>query len=213
MRGHPAAADGGARFAPERESRTAAGPLPGAVDGVLDSPGRPLDPETRAFFEPRFGGDFSGVRIHSGSDAQTSARALCASAFTIGSHIAFAAGCFSLDRLEGRRLLAHELAHVTQQSAAGSGVIRCSPAKPEKRSAETLDDLLLWSTAVWPKTTSFEGEMLMLGANPDHADAKWKSLEPSRRRRRRRRRRRHNSRSLGVSLASMVLPKPSAPRR
>jgi len=89
---------------------------PSLVQEVVRSPGQLLGPEVRAFMEPRFGHDFSGVRIHTGLRAAESARDLNALAYTLGEHIVFGAGQFAPDRPKGRRLLAHELAHVVQQS-------------------------------------------------------------------------------------------------
>lgn len=59
--------------------------------------------------------DFGHVRVHSGSDASEAARAVDARAFTVGPHIVFNAGEYQPQTTEGRRLLAHELAHVVQQ--------------------------------------------------------------------------------------------------
>jgi len=73
---------------------------------------------TRTFMESRFGRDFSAVRIHTGSDAATSAQALRARAYTIGPNIVFGSGQYSPSTTEGQRLLAHELAHVVQQSGS-----------------------------------------------------------------------------------------------
>lgn len=75
-----------------------------------------LDPSTREFFESRFGHDFSNVRIHSDRAANESARALQARAYTIGDHVSFASNLYQPGTWQGRRLLAHELAHVVQQS-------------------------------------------------------------------------------------------------
>jgi hypothetical protein len=70
--------------------------------------------------EPRFGHDFSQVRVHTDASAALSARTLHARAYTMGSHVAFAGNQFSPATTEGRRLLAHELAHVIQQNRGGS---------------------------------------------------------------------------------------------
>lgn len=78
--------------------------------------GQPLDAETRAFMEPRFGHDFSQVRVHSDVEAETSAESLKALAYTVGSDVVFAKGQYSPASSAGRRLLAHELCHVVQQS-------------------------------------------------------------------------------------------------
>ena len=93
---------------------------PAIVQHVLSSPGEPLNAETRAFFEPRFGHDFSRVRVHSDRHAAASARAVNALAYTVGADVSFGAGQYRVNSSEGRRLLAHELTHVVQQSAAGS---------------------------------------------------------------------------------------------
>lgn len=88
---------------------------PPTVYDVLNSPGQPLDMATRAFFEPRFGQDFSQVRVHTGSTAEKSAGNLNAHAYTVGHDIVFANGQFSPGMYEGRRLIVHELTHVLQQ--------------------------------------------------------------------------------------------------
>ena len=88
---------------------------PPIIDGVLSSPGAPLDPQTRAFFEPRFGRDFSGVRIHSDAAAARSAHAVNAVAYTVGSHIVFGDAGYTPGTTAGRQLLAHELTHTVQQ--------------------------------------------------------------------------------------------------
>jgi hypothetical protein len=87
---------------------------PPIVHRVLDSPGRPLDAATRAFVEPRFGHDFSQVRIHDDQRAMESVHAVNALAYTVGPHIAFA-NEFQPSHPAGMRTLAHELAHVIQQ--------------------------------------------------------------------------------------------------
>lgn len=79
--------------------------------------GEPLRPATRNFFEPRFGHDFSSVRIHSDDRAAQSAKGIHAHAYTTGQHIVFGAGRYSPDTDAGQKLLAHELTHVIQQSS------------------------------------------------------------------------------------------------
>lgn len=85
---------------------------PPLVHEVLRTPGEPLDAATRAFMEPRFGQDFSRVRVH---HDEKSARSVNALAYTVGNHIVFGAGQHDLSMNERRRLVAHELAHVAQQ--------------------------------------------------------------------------------------------------
>ncbi|HEX6369536.1 MAG TPA: DUF4157 domain-containing protein [Longimicrobium sp.] len=85
---------------------------------VVRSPGRPLDPATRAFFEPRLGADLGRVRIHTDARAAESARAVRALAYTVGPDVVMGEGRFSPHTAAGQRLLAHELAHTVQQGAA-----------------------------------------------------------------------------------------------
>lgn len=89
--------------------------VPPIVHHVLRSPGQPLDPATRAFMEPRFGYDFSKVRVHADSKAAESARAVNARAFTMGKDMVFGADQYSPITSAGRKLLAHELVHTVQQ--------------------------------------------------------------------------------------------------
>jgi hypothetical protein len=79
--------------------------------------GRPLPGDIRAFMEPRFGADFGGVRVHTGSEAAELNRRIQAKAFTHGSDIHFNAGQYDPASDAGKRLLAHELTHVVQQNA------------------------------------------------------------------------------------------------
>lgn len=111
--------------------------VPPIVYDVLRSPGQPLDVQTRAFFEPRFGHDFSKVRIHTDARAAESARAVNALAYTAGRDVVFAPGLYSVSTSHGRRLLAHELAHVVQQrNCAGGSPRRVSRSDdPSEREA------------------------------------------------------------------------------
>jgi hypothetical protein len=160
---------------------------PPIVHDVLRSPGQPLNAETRAYMEPRFGHDFSGararggaasapteelhissaddpleseadqiahqvigppdaqrsqqafshapfdlsqVRIHTDAPAATSAQAVSALAYTVGSHIVFGAGQYAPQTSAGKRLLAHELTHVGQQN---NGLYRCPDPATEQQ--------------------------------------------------------------------------------
>lgn len=89
--------------------------VPPIVHEVLNSSGQPLNETTRAFFEPRFGHDFSRVRVHTDSKAAESARAVNALAYTVGQDIVFAPQQYQPRRSENLHLLAHELAHTVQQ--------------------------------------------------------------------------------------------------
>ncbi len=94
------------------------GAAPPSVDRVLAGPGSPLDVALQQDMEQRFGQDFSHVRVHFGSASEQSAREVNAHAYTVGPNIVFGAGRFSPGSHDGRRLLAHELTHVIQQSGA-----------------------------------------------------------------------------------------------
>jgi hypothetical protein len=98
-----------------------------AVDAGLHSPGQALDTGTRSFMESRFGQDFSRVRVHADAQAAASARAVNALAYTVGPDLVFGAGRYAPGSTEGRRLLAHELAHVVQQT--GDGARAAAPAR------------------------------------------------------------------------------------
>jgi Domain of unknown function (DUF4157) len=103
--------------------------IPPVVHEVLSSPGQPLDPVTRAFMEPRFGQDFSQVRVRTDAAAAQSAREVNANAYTVGHNIVFGAGRFAPGTDEGQRLIAHELTHVVQQSGGDEIHPRLIPGK------------------------------------------------------------------------------------
>ncbi len=97
------------------------GEAPPIVQVVLSSAGRPLDAQTRAFMESRFGHDFGQVRVHTDGRAAEAATAINARAFTVADDIVFGPGEYAPETPGGRRLLAHELTHVIQQSQAPAG--------------------------------------------------------------------------------------------
>jgi len=94
---------------------------------ALRGGGSALPAATRAFFEPRFGTDFSGVRVHTDERANATAKSIGAKAFTLGQDIVFASGLYSPASREGRYLLAHELTHVTQQRNGLNGQVQRQP--------------------------------------------------------------------------------------
>jgi hypothetical protein len=96
---------------------------PASVHRTLSGGGQPLGAEARAELEPRFGFDFAAVRLHADADAARSARDLNARAYTVGNHIVVDAGESAPDGPAGRRVLAHELTHVVQQSGGGAAVL------------------------------------------------------------------------------------------
>lgn len=129
--------------------------LPPVVAGALQSPSQTLDPDTRAFMDSRFGRDFGQVRLHTDAGAANSASTINANAYTIGNDIVFGHGFYRPHTPGGRAVLAHELAHVVQQSegygptpsttpsgttevdadGAASRVLKGEPAAVQARSA------------------------------------------------------------------------------
>lgn len=103
---------------------------PASVDDVLSSPGSPLEAGLQQDMGQRFGHDFSRVRVHTGDEAARSAQELDANAYTVGHNIVFGAGLFTPGTHNGRRLLAHELTHVVQQSSSDG--IRVEQDSPKR---------------------------------------------------------------------------------
>lgn len=89
--------------------------VPPIVYEVLQSPGQPLEGDTRDFMESRFGHDFSQVQVHTNVKAAESAQAVNALAYTAGRNVVFGAEQYKPQTIIGKQLLAHELAHVIQQ--------------------------------------------------------------------------------------------------
>ena len=114
----PIAHDHAARVLRQEEAASVPEVSPSVVTNIhaMQGSGSRLPTATRAFFEPRFGADFSHVRVHTGSRADETAKSISAKAFTVGADIAFASGQYSPESGEGQKLLAHELTHVLQQN-------------------------------------------------------------------------------------------------
>ncbi|HYY96184.1 MAG TPA: DUF4157 domain-containing protein, partial [Pyrinomonadaceae bacterium] len=113
--------------------------IPAVVHDTLRSNGQPLDAETRAFMEPRFGHDFTGVRVHTDALAADSAAAVNAAAYTVGEHIVFREGRYAPRTRDGAGLLAHELTHVVQQRGAAppaSGSLTIDPSPVSEQQAD-----------------------------------------------------------------------------
>jgi Domain of unknown function (DUF4157) len=115
---------------------------PPIVEEALANGGSALPDGLRADMEQRFGYDFGRVRLHTHARAAESAAAVGARAYTVGPDVAFAAGEYAPDTDAGRRLIAHELAHVVQQPAARapngrSGITIGAVDDPLEREAET----------------------------------------------------------------------------
>lgn len=104
--------------------------------------GQPLPESVRAYFEPRFGYDFSGVRMHTGAQAAKTAQSINARAFTVGKDVAFGAGQYSPETSEGKRLLAHELTHVVQQEGAVPRPVQSEVSRPSTASQRTSEQAI-----------------------------------------------------------------------
>lgn len=130
---------------------------PPIVHEVLRSPGQPLDRATREYMEPRFGYDFSNVRVHTDARAVESAQSVNALAYTVGRDVVFGDEQYAPHTNSGRRLMVHELTHVVQQKGAEtSSDLRTSEptgsAEIEaERVSQTLDNFQLVNENENPK--------------------------------------------------------------
>ncbi|MGC1294353.1 MAG: DUF4157 domain-containing protein, partial [Alloacidobacterium sp.] len=112
----------------------------GEFSGIPTGHGEPLDGGVRKPLESHFQADLSGVRIHTGAEAAESARSVDALAYTAGRDVYFAAGMYAPASSTGRRLIAHEVAHVVQQSSGKEPTIAAKSAHGVKIGAP--DDTL-----------------------------------------------------------------------
>lgn len=121
--------------------------VPRLVQNVLREPSHPLDQTTRNFMESRFGHDFSQVRVHTDAKAAESTWPLNALAYTLGRDIVLGPGQYAPNTHQGRRILAHELAHVVQQSRGGSSTAPAMSRDTLESSADHASSGVLNSTA------------------------------------------------------------------
>lgn len=131
---------------------------PGGLEGGLGG-GRRLDGETRAFMEARFDRDFGHVRVHEDGAADAAARSVRARAFTMGRDIVFQAGAYAPRSRDGRRLLAHELAHTVQQEGGGLARARGAPLvqrAPATAATASPDDEVLRGAMVYMSSVAGE---------------------------------------------------------
>jgi outer membrane protein OmpA-like peptidoglycan-associated protein len=96
----------------------------------LNGGGMPMPDSLRNFFEPRFGHDFSKVKVHTDAKAAESARSVNARAYTIGQHMVLGEGQYAPETETGKNLLAHELTHVVQQGSAQPNKVKHVNAMP-----------------------------------------------------------------------------------
>jgi hypothetical protein len=137
---------------------------------VLGAAGERLDPAARDYLEPQFGHDFSAIRVHTDATAAASTEAVGARAYTVGNHLAFAAGAYAPHTEQGRRLIAHELAHTLQQRAADGAagttarakLIVGEPDHPLEREADHVAERVMRGSS-GPEPTSAAGPVLASG--------------------------------------------------
>jgi hypothetical protein len=136
------------------------------VTAVARSGGQPLDADTRAFMEPRFGFDFSRVRIHADSHAAEAARSINARAYTVGDDVVFNSGHYAPQTSEGRKLLAHELTHVVQQGGKTGQASRRIARAPDPSKGEPIRKEL--DATIYSNNTTIENLWASLGKDlPD----------------------------------------------
>lgn len=103
------------------------------------SGGSPLPSGVRGFMEPRFNADFSGVRIHTDTQAARLSEGVNANAFTVGNHVFFGRDQYRPDTPKGKELIAHELTHTVQQGASAQ------PAKVQREGKSWWESFLDFS--------------------------------------------------------------------
>lgn len=107
--------------------------------------GSPLEASVRKSMEANIGHDFSHVRVHTDDRAASSARSINAQAYALGNNVVFDRGAYAPHSSQGKRLLAHELAHVAQGAGKSTAVARqpAADVSQEARSyiAEAIDTL------------------------------------------------------------------------
>lgn len=166
--------------------------VPSIVSQVLRSPGQSLDGDTRQFMETRFDHDFSRVRLHVDSQAGESARAVNALAYTVGSDVVFGPGRYAPSSNEGRKLMAHELAHVVQQetfSSLDGGLGNSSDPDGYESNADTVAYSVLSGGPVapvlsaWPmvqrRAAPYISKVTVHLAPPQSADLEWNGTPPA----------------------------------
>lgn len=143
-------------------------------DVIASGGGAPIESSTRGFMESRLGHDFGDVRIHTGSQADNSARSINAQAYTVGSDVVFRSGAYEPDTPTGQRVLAHELTHVVQQKSgpvagepAAGGIRLSDPADPFEQAATRSAEAVLTPTPVAAVDT---GAVSVQRAAPEEED-------------------------------------------
>lgn len=133
--------------------------------------GSPLPMTVRRFMEPRFGTDFSRIRIHAGSESATLNRQLNAQAFAISNHIFFGKDKLNPESREGKELIAHELTHTIQQGAAVQRseeliVTQQSPTQVQRQEEGDQGTVLNYFAEKANLIPGFRMFTIVLGVNP-----------------------------------------------
>jgi len=130
--------------------------------------GSPLPTTVRRFMEPRFGADFSGVRIHTGNESANLNRQLNAQAFTVSNHIFFGKDRLNPENPEGKELIAHELTHTIQQGAAvqRSEDVTVTQQSPTQVQRLGISDALNYFADKANLIPGFRMFTIILGVNP-----------------------------------------------
>jgi len=105
------------------DSRLGDTQVPDSVRDVISSPGSTLDASIQRAMEDRMGDNLGDVRVHTGPQAANACEEINARAFTVGNHVAFNSGEYDPESAEGQHVLAHELAHVRQQTGGAVSML------------------------------------------------------------------------------------------
>lgn len=155
---------------------------PSPVRDVIGSGGgSPLEGSTRSLMEGRLGHDFTDVRVHTGAQADNSARSISAQAYTVGTDVVFRSGAYQPDTPTGQRVIAHELTHVVQQKAgpvagtpAAGGIRLSDPSDPfEQAATQTAEAALAPASTV---SVSGSGEASVQRAAPEEEEETAQTL-------------------------------------
>lgn len=141
----PGPPPGGQRKMHRGPPRSPSSPLPPEVQDTLRAGGQPLDARVRRPLEQHLGADLGDVEVHTGTQADASAKAVSARAYTSGRHIVFAEGHYRPGTVEGNKLLAHELTHVVQQRAQPNAPdLQRQPIQQPPTLDQILADMASW---------------------------------------------------------------------
>jgi Domain of unknown function (DUF4157) len=148
--------------------------VPPVVHGVLSSPGQPLDAGTRTFMEPRFGHDFSQVRVHTDERAAESTRAVNALAYTVGRDVVLGVVQYAPNTRVGQKLIAHELTHTIQQQNSQLSVV---DSLEHEREADTAADAVHSHRPIPTLTPMRSGLVSRQKLQPDESPKIGRSFE------------------------------------